>query len=126
MQNTIIFAAAFLFGLLCYRVLFLLNKQYFHKPFTRTKTGLSVHHLHFGIIFALIGTLVLLADSDKNYFVYGFLGLGFGLIFDLFIGSLLMKGDRPKELEIYKNTFPHTLILGAAIIGVAFLVTILV
>jgi len=124
MQNTITFTIAFLVGLLWFRILYLMVPGYFNKPFTRTKTKLTVHHLHFGIIFVLIATLILLADT-ANYFVFIFLGLGLGQIFDLFIASLLMKGDRPAEMKLYANTLPHTLILAAAIIGVAFLLTYL-
>jgi len=125
MQNTIIFAVAFLVGLLWFRLLFLLFPKSFNKPFTRTKTHLQVHHLHFGVVFVLIGTYILLADS-ANFFVFIFLGLGLGLIFDLFIASLLMKGDRPAEMKIYKSTFPHALILAAFILGTAFLIKLFV
>ncbi|MBN1494765.1 hypothetical protein JW911_03465 [Candidatus Peregrinibacteria bacterium] len=119
MQNTIIFAAAFLVGLLWFRIIYLLVPGYFNKPFTRTKTKLAVHHLHFGIIFVLIAALILLADT-ANYFVFIFLGLGLGQIFDLFIPSLLIKRDRSAELKLYKATFPHTLIVAAAILAAAF------
>jgi len=103
----------------------LLFPKYFNKPFTRTKTKLQVHHLHFGVIFVLLGTFVLLSDS-ANFFVFAFLGFGLGQIFDLFIASLLMKGDRPAEMKIYKETFLYTLILAASILGVAFLMKLLV
>jgi hypothetical protein len=37
-----------------------------------------------------------------------------------------MKGDRPAEMKIYKQTFPHTLILAASILAVAFLLQFLI
>lgn len=125
MQNTIIFAISFFAGLLWFRLIFLLLPKYFSKPFTRTKTKLTVHHLHFGIVFVLLGTFVLLADS-ANFFVYAFLGFGLGQIFDLFIPSLLMKGDRKAELKLYKDSFLHTLILALFIVGTAFLIISLI
>jgi hypothetical protein len=36
-----------------------------------------------------------------------------------------MKGDRPEELRIYKETLSHTLVLGAVIIAVALITTYL-
>jgi len=123
MNNLIAFTITFLFGLLYFRALFLIIPKYFDKPFTRTKSKLQVHHLHFGIVFVLIATYLLLALGE-HLSVYIFLGLGLGQIFDLFIASLLMKGDRPEEMRLYKKTFPHTLILGLVILVIALVIRV--
>jgi len=110
--------------MLYYRGLFYAAHNYFKKPFLRTKLGLRIHHLHYGIIFVLIATLILLF-SGKNVYVIVLLGLGLGLILDLFIPSLLMKSDRRKELVVYKRTLVKTLILFIILILVVVLLSFL-
>jgi hypothetical protein len=124
MTNYIAFAISFLVGLLYFRVLFLIIPDYFKKPFTRTKTKMQVHHLHFGIVFTIFATFVLLAIGT-HISVFILLGLGLGQIIDDFIASILIPGDRPVELKIYKEVAPHTIILGICILLIGFLLTIL-
>lgn len=114
---------SFLAGLLWFRLLFIVAPTYFNKPFTRTKTRLNWHHLHFGIVLVLIGNLLLLAKGESPL-VTGFLGVGSGLIVDLFIPSLILKTDRREELVIYRNSLKATLVLAAFITTLAIILSV--
>ncbi|MBL7101017.1 MAG: hypothetical protein ISS23_03630 [Nanoarchaeota archaeon] len=115
MNEVLIFIIAFLLPMLYYRGLFQIYSNYFNKPFIRTKTGLQIHHLHHGIFLVFIAALILLF-SGKNIYVVVLLGLGLGLMLDLFIPSILMKSDRKEELEVYKETLLKTVILFTLIV----------
>ena len=106
----LIFVIAFVAPVLFWRVLFWLAREKFDKPFTRTKTGLQVHHGHFGLLIILIASILVVLGL-RNFYVFGFLGLGLGLVFDEFIPSLLMPGNRELELETYKKSLRGTLAL---------------
>ncbi|KKT96301.1 MAG: hypothetical protein UW97_C0016G0001 [Parcubacteria group bacterium GW2011_GWA2_45_15] len=121
MNPFIIFIIALLAPLVYWRSLFYALSHTFDKPFTRTRTGLQVHHIHYGIIFILIGTLVLLFNGSSDTVII-LLGLGLGLMLDELIPSLLIPGNRPLELEVYKSSFSATFML---FLGIVFLVLIL-
>jgi len=125
MNEILIFIISLLIPMLYYRGLFYIAKDYFKKPFLRTKTGLQIHHLHYGILLVFIATLILLF-LGKNIYVVVLLGLGLGLILDLFISSLIMKTNRRIELKVYKKTFTKTLILFGIIIIVIILLFFLI
>ena len=73
------------------------------------------HHLHWGIMLILSGT-VLLVLLGKSALVIILLGIGLGLVIDLFIPSLQLQTDREKELFVYRNSLVSTLLLGSCII----------
>lgn len=110
MKEMWIFVISLLLPMLYWRTISRLAKNYMKKPITRTKTGLQIHHLHHGIFFVFIASLILLFIGKNNY-VIALLGVGLGLMFDFFIPSILIKSDRKKELKIYQETFVKTLIL---------------
>lgn len=110
MKEMWIFIIFLLAPMLYWRTMSKIAKNYMKKPIIRTKTGLQIHHLHHGIIFVLIASLILLFVGKNNY-VIALLGVGLGLMFDFFIPSVLIKSDRKKELKIYQETFVKTLIL---------------
>jgi hypothetical protein len=108
MDKVIIFVLALVVPSIYWRGLFYIASHNFNKAFTRDKTGLQVHHLHYGILFTFIANLLLLLNVNNN-FVIALLGIGFGLILDEFIPSLLMPGNRPLELEVYRKSLTKTL-----------------
>ncbi len=120
MNNILLFILAFIAPLIYWRSLFCIIPHYFEKPFTRTRTGLQVHHTHYGILFVLAASIILLS-AGKNYLVIALLGLGLGSILDDLIYSLLMPGNRPLELDIYKKSFSKTVCMFAAVIAVVLL-----
>ena len=116
----LIFLIAFIAPVLYWRFLFWMARKRFNKPYLRTKTGLQIHHIHYGIILVLAGTL-LIFFLGKSLWVVGVMGLGLGLILDEFVPSLLMPGNRELELEIYKKSLRGT----AALISIIVLVILI-
>jgi len=110
MKNVILFCVAFVIPSVYWRGLFYIFTKIFGKPFLRLKTGLQIHHGHYGIIMTFIAA-VLLIFSIINVYVFFLLGLGLGFVFDEFIPSLLMPGNRQVELEIYQKSLKQTFIL---------------
>jgi len=125
MDEVLIFIISLLIPMLYWRILSYIAKGYMKKPFLRNKTKLQIHHLHHGIILAFIASLLLLF-LGKNIYVIILLGLGLGLMLDLFIPSILMKSDRRAELEVYRKTFVKTLILFAVIVLMIIVISLLV
>ncbi len=110
MNELAIFLLALIAPFLYWRGLFYVASHTFDRAFTRDKTGLQVHHAHYGILFVLVASIILLSGGE-SVLVIILLGLGLGLILDEFIPSLLMPGNRPLELEIYRKSFLKTAIL---------------
>ena len=111
----LIFLIAFIAPVLYWRFLFWMARNRFNKPYLRTKTGLQIHHIHYGIILVLAGTLLILF-LGKSLWVVGIMGLGLGLILDELVPSLLMPGNRELELEVYKKSLRGTLVLISIIV----------
>jgi hypothetical protein len=122
MKEAFIFIISFLIPFIYWRTLSYIATGYMKKPLLRTKTKLQIHHLHHGIILVFIASLILLFLGN-NIYVTILLGLGLGLMLDLFIPSLLMKSNREEELKVYKKTFIKTLILFIVIILIIVLVS---
>ena len=116
MNTVILFLVAFCAPMIYWRTLFYIAKHKFNTPFTRTKSGLQVHHLHFGVIFTMIAVTIMLLTHTENIYVWALLGLGLGLIVDEYIPSLLLPGDRPVELAVYDKAFKPTVVLFASIV----------
>ena len=115
MSNEVLkFLFSFIGGLLWYRILFFIAPLYFKRPLTRSVLKLRWHHLHWGIILILVGTIFLLL-SGKNGVAIILFGIGLGFTIDLFIPSLQLETDREKELVVYRNSLIPTLFLGALI-----------
>jgi hypothetical protein len=122
MKGVFIFIISLLLPFIYWRTLSHIAKNYMKNPFLRMKTKLQIHHLHHGIILVFIASLILLF-LGKNIYVIILLGLGLGLMLDLFIPSLLMKSNREEELKIYKKTFIKTLILFVILIMIIILIS---
>ena len=114
-QQISIFIIFLILPVIYNRGLFYIAKKVFDKPYLRTKTGLQIHHIHYGIVAIFISALILLFSS-RNFFVIALMGLGLGWMLDEFIPSLLLPGNRPVELDVYNKSFRKTIILFATII----------
>lgn len=110
MNEIIIFLLAFLTPFLYYRSLFYIYRNYFKESSLRVKSGLQIHHLHYGCILLVITSMILLFYG-KNAYSIVLLGFGIGLILDEFVPALLMPGNRKLELKAYEKGFIPTLIL---------------
>jgi len=106
----IIFLISLWIPFLFWRSVYFLFRAYVSKPLFRTKTGFPIHHFHAGIIFVFVASLWLLS-SDKNAYNVMLLGLGLGLIIDEVIPSLFLKGNRPLELKVYRQSLAKTFLL---------------
>ena len=106
-QETVYFILSFGGAMLWYRVLFYIVPSYFKRPLTRSLLNLRWHHLHWGILFVLFGAVMLIV-SGKNMMVVIALGMGLGLMMDLFIPSLRLETDREKELVVYGHSLIET------------------
>jgi hypothetical protein len=124
-KEIIYFIISFLIPFVYYRTLFLIASRVFDKPVLREKTGLKIHHIHYGMILTLISALALLFIG-KNIYVIIFLGLGLGFMYDEFIPALLMKSKRSDELLVYKKAFKATSILFLIIVLIILAVSLII
>lgn len=124
-MRILIFAIALILPFIYYRGLFYIATGVFNKPLLRTKTGLQIHHLHYGIAFVFIASLLILFSGISTYAI-ALLGLGLGCMLDEFMASLLMPGNRPLELQVYKNSLPKTIILFVVILLLLILLTLFI
>ena len=124
MNNEILFfIIAFILPHIFYRTILFTKEKFFDKPILREKTGLKIHHMHYGMIVLLIAITFLLF-IEKNIYITTAMGLGMGLMFDEFIPALLMKSKRKDEMIVYKKSFLPTLIMFAILIMLLVLLTI--
>jgi hypothetical protein len=88
--------------------------SFYRTPF-REKSGLNIHHGHWGFILAFI-SMYLLVFGIHNGFSIGLAGLGWGLMLDEIIPMLRMPSPgRDLELEIYERSRNATIILMSAL-----------
>ena len=125
MNTIIIFLISLCLPTIYWRTLFYIAKYKFDKPFTRTKTGLQIHHLHFGMLFAMIAIVTVLISGHNTLFTWILLGLGMGLMIDEYIPSLLLPGDRPVELAVYDKSFKPTVILFLSIVVIVLILALI-
>ncbi len=125
MNNEILFfIIAFVLPHIYYRTLLFMKSRFFEKPFLREKTGLKIHHIHYGILISLIATIFLLF-IEKNVYITTALGLGMGLMCDEFIPLLLAKSKRSDEITAYRKSFKSTLILFVILIILLIIISLL-
>lgn len=111
MQFTIIILV-FITPFVYQRLHFRFHRGFFEKlSFIRRKTGLDIHHGHWGLLYIFI-TSIWLIFFDKNIYVALLASLGWGLLLDEIIPVLKMPAkDRELELIIYKKSEKSTFIL---------------
>ena len=126
MNDVLIFIISLLVPFVYYRLMFLIYSNYFiSRRSLRSITGLKIHHLHHGMFYVLLASIILLL-SDKNIYVIILLGFGLGNMLDLLISSLLINTNRNDELKLYKKTLPGTIILFAVLILIIVLLSVLI
>lgn len=111
----IYFLIAFVLPFLYFRTLLFAATKIFDKPFLREKTGLKIHHIHYGMVLMLIAVFLLIL-LGQNKFIIGLFGFSLGFMYDEFIPALLMKSNRKDEMSAYRKSFIPTLILFSIII----------
>ena len=112
--------ALFLSGLilpaLYQRIKFALNRSLFHQTRLRNKSGLNIHHGHWGFLLALLSTWMLVYGFH-NYISIGLAGFGWGLMLDEIIPMLNMPSlGRDLELDVYGKSRNSTIILISLIV----------
>lgn len=118
--------ALFLFGFivpaLYQRLKFSLNRRLFHRTRLREKSGLNIHHGHWGFLLAFV-SMNLLVFSFRNCFSIGLAGFGWGLMLDEIIPMLKMPSPgRNLELDVYGKTRNATIILIIAVIALSLII----
>ena len=110
------------------RTKFAVNRLVFYKTELRRKSGLNIHHGHWGLIFATV-SVVMLVSGIRNTLSIGLAGFGWGLMLDEVIPMLKMPSkDRDKELEVYEKSAEATKILISIVViltSLAFIVFLL-
>ncbi|MFA6314755.1 MAG: hypothetical protein WC648_00060 [Candidatus Paceibacterota bacterium] len=110
----LLFLGAFVAPIIYERWHFMTNLQAFFTTPLRTRTGLQIHHGHWGLLFIIISGLWMVF-LGRNTPVIIFFGYGLGLLVDEIIPSLKMPSKgRELELQIYKSSLRHTLLLAVA------------
>ena len=112
--------ALFLSGLilpaLYQRIKFALNRSLFHQTRLRNKSGLNIHHGHWGFLLALLSTWMLVFGFH-NYISIGLAGFGWGLMLDEIVPMLNMPSpDRNLELDVYGKSRNTTIFIISLVI----------
>ena len=108
------------------RTKFAVNRLVFYKTELRRKSGLNIHHGHWGLIFATV-SVVMLVSGIRNTLSIGLAGFGWGLMLDEVIPMLKMpskdknSNDRDLELEVYGKARNATVVLIGTIVALAIL-----
>ena len=95
---------------------FFLYKQSFHKINLREKSGLQIHHGHWGIVILFVSTMMFLF-WERNLVSTSLFGLGWGFLLDEVAPSVMMPSkDRTFELAIYEKSTKATLLVFISVI----------
>jgi hypothetical protein len=87
------------------------NRRLFHRIRLREKSGLNIHHGHWGFLLAMISTWMLVFGL-RNYVSIGFAGFGWGLMLDEIVPMLKMPSPgRYLELDVYERSGKATIVL---------------
>ena len=107
----VLFLSGLIMPMLYQRMKFALNRLSFHRTPLREKSGLNIHHGHWGFLLAFISMNLLVFGVD-NTFSIGLAGFGWGLMLDEIIPMLKMPSPgRTLELEIYDKSRSATVVL---------------
>jgi len=119
-----LFLAGLILPMFYQRLKFAMNRSLFHRTRLRDKSGLNIHHGHWGLLLAMISTWMLVFGL-RDYASIGLAGLGWGLMLDEVIPMLNMPSlGRDIELDIYGNSCNATTTLVCIVVlasGVLFL-----
>jgi hypothetical protein len=106
-----LFLCGLIMPMLYQRMKFAFNRLSFQRTPLRKKSGLNIHHGHWGFLLAFI-SMNLLIFGVYNIYSIGLTGFGWGLMLDEIIPMLKMPSPgRALELEIYDRYRSATFIL---------------
>jgi hypothetical protein len=115
-RQFVVFVSGLILPMLYQRLKFALNQISFHRTTLRQKSGLNLHHGHWGFLLAFI-SMNLLVFGVRNIFSIGLAGFGWGLMLDEIIPMLKMPSPgRALELEIYDRFRSATIILMGVVV----------
>ena len=118
-RHFVIFLSGLILPVLYQRIKFAFNRLSFHRTPLREKSGLNIHHGHWGFLLAFI-SMNLLVFGVHNSFSIGLAGVGWGLMLDEIIPMLkLPSPGRNLELEIYDRSRNATFILMGVVVLLA-------
>jgi len=93
------------------RTKFNIKRSSFDRTPLREKSGLNIHHGHWGFLLAMISAFMLVFGW-RNAASIGLVGLGFGLMLDEIVPMLKMPSPgRDLELEAYGKSRNATILL---------------
>jgi|GEM_PF-699945 len=124
---TILFVAPMVYQRLHYK----LAPQFFYKLGLRKRTGLQIHHAHWGLGWIFISMILMILQTLSIIHIASFwfllpATLGWGLFFDEIIPHLRMPGDdRALELKVYEEAGPATIKLIAIIAALILIIGII-
>jgi hypothetical protein len=117
-----LFSAGLVLPMLYQRLKFAMNRSLFHRTRLRDKSGLNIHHGHWGLLMVLISTWMLVFGL-RDYASIGLAGLGWGLMLDEVIPMLKMPSPgRNLELDVYGKTKNATSILITAVVALSLII----
>jgi len=112
--------ALFLCGLvapsLYQRIKFALHRRSFYTTRLRDKSGLNLHHGHWGLLFVFVSTWML-AFGLHSIVSIGLAGFGWGLMLDEIVPLLKMPSpSRDIELDVYARSRNATFVFISIVI----------
>ncbi|MGA9779318.1 MAG: hypothetical protein ACLPRE_10460 [Limisphaerales bacterium] len=118
-RQFVVFLSGLILPMLYQRLKFALNRLSFHRPTLRQKSGLNIHHGHWGFLLAFI-SMILLVFGVYNVCSIGLAGLGWGLMLDEIVPMLKMPSPgRTLELEVYDRSKSATIVLMGVVVLLA-------
>ena len=107
-KKLLVFCFWFMFALVFWRgLVFFKNGSI---SVLRASTGFNFHHYHYGILFMLIGSLILIFYMINSLSI-GLVSFGLGTILDGSISRLIGSGIRSREIFLYNQNLLPTLLL---------------
>ncbi len=115
-EKLLIFVGFFLIAFVFFRLRVLLFYNEGGVSLLRGVTGLTFHHFHYGMIFILIASLMLIFYKVNRWGI-GLMGFGLGAVYDSFVSRLFsFDSVRVNEIAKYNSSFGLTLLLFSVII----------
>jgi len=118
----IFFAVALVLPTIYQRTKFALSRKSFHNIELRQKSGLQIHHGHWGFLFALIAMFLFVFLDIRDIWTFGLTGLGWGLMLDEIPPMLKMPTPgRDIELDVYAKTQKAAFVIIGSLALISFL-----
>ena len=118
-RQFVLFVSGLILPALYQRTKFALNRLSFYQTPLREKSGVAIHHGHWGFLLAFI-SMNLLVFGVHNRLSIGLAGFGWGLMLDEIVPMLKMPSSgRDLELAVYERSRNPTIILISAILALS-------